>query len=149
MNEMEIIKALEFQRIIHKMREYQCFACHARDKDGIGKGFKWLMKQLDDRKMREKQSAKRMSVQLSQNEIVIDLNKYGPTVDNPKCCICDIECNVDGSYCSVCGKWYCDRHKLTKMLIRKSGAKCKFCVGMKSRFGIESVEHKRKRSQTK
>ena len=151
MSEADIIKKLKFKRIIHKLREYGTFCCNARnDKDGINRGFKWLLQRLDDRKMREKQSAKINAKRMSQSGVLfqIDLSKYGPTVKNPKCVICDVIVDNKGSYCTVCGKWYCHRDKLTKMMIRKSGSKCKFCVGQKSRFIADDFKSKRKRSQT-
>ena len=65
----------------------------------------------------------------------IDLNKYGPNAKEPKCHICCKPCKNTGSYCTVCGLWYCQRDIITKMLLRKSGnSKCKSCVGQKSIF---------------
>eukprot|EP00483_Globobulimina_turgida_P009304 UN09323 len=127
---------MQFERIISKKRRYETFACNAFSKNEVFRGFFWLLDTLKLIRNEKKRNAKLMSSQMN-----IDLSKYGPTAQNPVCVICEQSCHYQGSFCSVCGKWYCQRDAMTKMLKRKSGhEKCKECVGQKSRFFEQTLD---------
>eukprot|EP01084_Bolivina_argentea_P215098 365156_1 len=149
LNKNEIIKRLKFDNIINKTRMYDTICCNAFNKTQVFNGFNWLLCVLKEIKNKKKQNAKIMSQVNGIHNI--DLSKYGPNVKNPKCIICQQNCKFHGAYCSVCGKWYCQRDAMTKMLKRKSGHyKCKECVGSKSRFvngQITTTKLKRSKSQ--
>ena len=143
----DITKRMKYKKIIDKHRKFGIFECNYKDKEGINNGFNWLLKTLKDIKSMHKQYAK--EIELLNRLSNIDLNIYGPNAKFPKCEVCNKACKHTGTSCTVCGKWYCQRDKLNKMLLRRSGnSKCKECVGQKSIF-LEDTNDKKKRKQTK
>ena len=138
----EITKQIEYERIIHKDREYAVFECCSSRKDDVLCGFNWLLKCMKDIDRKHKIYAKEIELLNRLNSI--DLNIFGPNAKSPKCFICNQPCRNTGSFCTVCGKWYCQRDVITSIILRKSGnSKCRECVGQKSIFGVED------RKQTK
>ena len=123
---------------MNKKRQYKLIECNSFDHKNIKVGWFWFYKQLISQKPKPKKLSIAEALSMSDTDIInkaseqtIKLTEHNTRW--PKCAKCKVQYRRDnGCTCVVCHKFYCSRDATEFMDHRKSGIKCKACVGVTS-----------------